>query len=405
MRARIGHELRHVVCKLHAITEHTRVPERLVRFVSRLAGLLRARLRLSRRRSESLRAFMHGLRRRYVRPWDAHVHGRNELHGAIDCVHGFVLRRSLHRPEQSEDLRRRRHDDVWHVLRSDRRRIPMLHGRSRSARHFASAGRRHRRWLSLWQDPEHVPVMSNRILSFQFIASALLVAIAAHMAWHDPKYLPPLLIIGALALAPTFFARRRVRRILMSGDVDQVLGTWQSSMHRLRHPETMTPLMMATAYASCGWIAQARRALERAVKGPAWDAAIEQRLFIETLLDTFEGDRSAALEKAASLQSLPVPRAAGKIARSRIVRMRRAMTAVARAFAHQPSKGDLAVLRAASKSSPLIHWATRYAAAIIAVDRGDVLAARSLIANAPPWPEESAFRSFDEELRARTDTR
>ena len=243
---------------------------------------------------------------------------------------------------------------------------------------------------------------TQRILTFQFVASALLVAIAARMAWDDPKYLPPFLIVAALALVPTFFARRRIRRILMSGDVDQVLGTWQTSMHRLRHPETMTPLMMATAYASCGWIEQARIALERAVKGPAWDAAIEQRLFIETLLDTFEGDRISALEKAESLEKLPVPRAAGKIARTRIVRMRRAMTAVARAFAHQGGKGDLAVLRAAAKSSPLIHWATRYAAAIIAVDRGDVRAAQNLIADAPVWPQESAFRSFDEELRART---
>src|SRR5215472_9009190 len=160
----------------------------------------------------------------------------------------------------------------------------------------------------------------SRTFTFRFIASALLVAIAGHMAWNDPKYLPPLVIVTALALAPTFFARRRVRRILMSGDVDQVLGTWRSSMHRLHHPETMTPLMMATAYASCGWIEQARTALERAVKGPAWDAAIEQRLFIETLLDTFEGDRIGALEKAESLEKLPVPRAAGKIARTRIVR-------------------------------------------------------------------------------------
>lgn len=187
----------------------------------------------------------------------------------------------------------------------------------------------------------------------------------------------------------------------MSGDVEQVLGTWRPTMARVTYPETMTPLMMATAYASCGWIEAARDALDRARKGPAWEAALEQRLFVETLLDTFEGDRAAALEKAESLEKLPIPRAAGRFARARIVRLRKAMHALARAFAHQSGDGDLRALRRASRSSPLIHWATRYAAAVIAIDRGKRDVALALIEDAPTWPNESAFRTFDEELRAR----
>ncbi len=244
--------------------------------------------------------------------------------------------------------------------------------------------------------------MIPRKITFSFIASALCVAVAGRLAWSEPKFLPPLVVIVIVTLLPTFFARRRVRRILMSGDVQEVLGSWRGSIERVVYPETMAPLMMATAYASCGWIDAAREALRKAVKGPAWDAAIEQRLFVETLLDTFEGDRISALEKAHSLESLPLPRSAGRFTRARIMRLRKGMGAFARAFAHQASAADFSALRKASKSSPLIFWATRYASAIIAIDRGDHARAQELIAGAPSWPNESAFRMFDQELRSRT---
>ena len=47
-----------------------------------------------------------------------------------------------------------------------------------------------------------------------------------------------------------------------------------------------------------------------------------------------------------------------------------------------------------------MHWATRYAIAIIRVDAGDRETARDLIAEAPAWPEESAFHAFHQELLA-----
>lgn len=229
--------------------------------------------------------------------------------------------------------------------------------------------------------------------------SALCALIVAEMAWHDPRYLVPFAAIAAVTMLPPLLARRRMKRLLMSGDVKRVLGTWEGSIERVMYPETMAPLMAATAYAAYGWIDAAREALDRAVKGPAWDAALEQRLFIETLLDTFEGDRAGAIEKAERLVRMPVPRA-GPLARMRVARLRRGLAAMARAFAHRPELTDDKSLRGAALTSPLVHWAMRYAEAVLAIDRGDKTSAHRLIVGAPEWPEESAFRLFDQELRA-----
>ena len=72
-----------------------------------------------------------------------------------------------------------------------------------------------------------------------------------------------------------------MRKILTSGDVRAILEAWRRSIERVMYPETMAPLMIATAYASHGWNDAARTALGRAAKGPAWEAAREQRLFVE----------------------------------------------------------------------------------------------------------------------------
>jgi hypothetical protein len=198
---------------------------------------------------------------------------------------------------------------------------------------------------------------------------------------------------------PAYLARRRMQELLLSGDVKRVLGTWAGSPHRLLFPETMAPIMAATAYAAYGWLEEARSSLDRAAKGPAWDAALEQRLFVETLLDTFEGQRELAIEKAEALEKLPtLP--AGPLVRLRVRRLRRGLLAFARAFAHRATRVDSAWLRAAAKSSPLVHWAMRYAGAVIALDAGDRTRARELLQGAPQWPQQSAFRTFDEELRS-----
>jgi len=232
------------------------------------------------------------------------------------------------------------------------------------------------------------------------LVSALCAVIVGQMAWHEPRYLVPFAAIALVTTVPRLLARNRMKRLLMSGDVKQVLGTWEGSIERVMYPETMAPLMAATAYASYGWIEAARNALERAVKGPAWEAALEQRLFVEALLDTFEGDQAHALAKAEALERMPMPRS-GPIARARIARLRRGVSAMARAFAHTAKQADEKVLKAAAVASPLIHWAMRYALAIVAVDRGDKDEAQKLLVGAPEWPKQSAFRSFHEELAGR----
>lgn len=233
-----------------------------------------------------------------------------------------------------------------------------------------------------------------------FLVAVVGAVLAAQAIDRDPRYLLPLVVFVALLVAPAYLGRRRTRRLLMSGDVERVIGSWARSIDRVPHTETMAPLLRATAYASYGWIEAARTALGRAVKGAAWDAALEQRLFVETLLDTFEGERDAAVRKAEALESLPMP-PAGPMARRRIAILRRGLAALARAFAHASRDGDGDTLVKAAKASPLVHWAMRYAAAIVAVDRGRARDVLGLLAGAPEWPVESAFRVFHQELVAR----
>jgi hypothetical protein len=238
------------------------------------------------------------------------------------------------------------------------------------------------------------------LVAFPLLISTLCAVLALQMAWKDPRYLLMVVLILALAAAPPFFARRRMRSLLVSGDVKRVLGTWESSIDRIMYPETIAPLMAATAYASYGWIEAARGALQRAVKGPAWEAALEQRLFVETLLDTFEGERKTAMLKADALERLPLPDA-GPLARRKVALLRRGLGAFVRAFSHESRREDERVLRTAASASPLIHWAMRYAGAVVAIDRGRAEHARELLVGAPTWPKESAFRAFHDELEAK----
>jgi hypothetical protein len=222
------------------------------------------------------------------------------------------------------------------------------------------------------------------------------------MAFREPRYLVALVVLVLLTWLPTFLARRRMRRLLMSGDVERVIGLWQATLDRITYPETMVPLMSATAFAAYGWIDAARSALGRAVKGPAWDAAMEQRLFVEALLDTFEGDRRTAIEKARALECMPMP-VSGLFARKRVALLRMGVLALARAFAHESLASDQTLLMRAASASPLVHWAMRYAAAVAAIDAGRLREARDLIGGAPEWPQESAFRAYHRELLARAE--
>ena len=231
------------------------------------------------------------------------------------------------------------------------------------------------------------------------LASAVCAGLLARMAWDKPRLALPILLVLVLSLLPAVLARRRMMRLLRSGDVEEILGAWAPSMGRLVHPETTTPMLVATAYASHGFVAAARRALGRAARGPAWDAAVEQRLVLDTLLDTFEGEQARSLMQADMLEALPRPKA-GYWVNRRVVALRRGVAALARAFAHRSRQDDLRSLRRAAKNSPLVHWAMLYGEAIVAIDAGDRAHAARLLAGAPAWPGESAFRSFHGELAA-----
>lgn len=249
-----------------------------------------------------------------------------------------------------------------------------------------------------------MPARPSRAFFFLPLALAALSAIlAAQVIGRDPRLAVPLALMGALLVLPAYVNRWRMRRLLMSGDVQRVIGTWTGSIDRIAHAETMAPLLHATAYAAYGWAESARRSLERAAKGPAWEAALEQRLFVETLLDAFEGERVTAVRKAEALEALPLP-AVGPLARRRITLLRRGISALARAFAHASRDGDVRLLAKAGAASPLVHWAMRYAQAIVALDRGMPREVPTILAHSPSWPAESAFREYHEELLARAAT-
>jgi hypothetical protein len=226
---------------------------------------------------------------------------------------------------------------------------------------------------------------------------ALFALISARLVAQDRRYSLVVVLVLIGFGVPALLSRRRMRRLLISGDVPRILGTWKGSLSRVTYPETMAPLMTATAYAAYGFIDAARHSLSRAARGPAWEAAVEQRLFVEALLDVYEGERMSAMTKASELEQLPLP-PAGYWMRRKIALLRRGIAAMTRAFAHESRAGDEQVLHRAARSSPLVHWAMRYARAIFLVDNGRKNEALELLAAAPPWPAESAFRAFHEEL-------
>lgn len=80
---------------------------------------------------------------------------------------------------------------------------------------------------------------------------------------RDPRALGPVLVVAAVLFVPVVVGRWRMRRLLVSGDVERVIGTWEGTITRIAHAETMAPLLRATAYAAYGWLEPARRAMER----------------------------------------------------------------------------------------------------------------------------------------------
>jgi hypothetical protein len=245
------------------------------------------------------------------------------------------------------------------------------------------------------------PSAGLRIMAWgPFVGSAALAAIAIHAAYEHPAFTLPLIALAAVFWIPGYISRRRLKKLLLSGKVDQMLDVYGTALDRVRHRDTMVPIITATALAANGLVVRARNALERAHRGPAWEAALEHRLFVETLVDAFEGERPAALAKAEQLSGLPLP-PLGPMVLGRVTTLRRATSALARAFARETRSGDARFLERAAADNPLVHWALSYAAAIAWIDEGDASRAWSLIVDAPEWPADSAFAAFHNELAER----
>lgn len=246
--------------------------------------------------------------------------------------------------------------------------------------HLASLERRARIRTALW-----------------LLSAAITVAFALHLGKRSPAL--GLLVLASFALSqlPSALRQLRFRRLMRSGDLGKVLQAYHPTLARLPHPETLGPLMVAAALAAHGMVERARRALDRAVRGEAWEAALEHRWFVETLMEAFDGDRARAVERAESLEKLPLPKGSAPLQR-RVSMLRSALAALARAFARCPRDGDAEVLEAASDNSPLVHWAMRYGAIVAYLERGERTRAQLLLSGAPNWPADSAFRAFQEEL-------
>lgn len=249
-------------------------------------------------------------------------------------------------------------------------------------------------------DSEDAGRSGGLLRALVFVGSAALAALALRLAWQQPVSAAVVLGAALVFTAGRWLARRKLRRLLRSGDVRSVLQRWSPTLHRIANPATMAPLMTATAFAAYGWVEKARAAMASAERGQAWDDALEHRLFLDTLLYTFEGDREAALEHAGRLARLPMPGVDSPF-RERVVTLRIAVCALARAFAHESQPGDRALLEHAGETSPLVFWAMRYAAAVVAIDEGELARVGELLADAPRWPQESTFRAFHDEIADR----
>jgi hypothetical protein len=245
--------------------------------------------------------------------------------------------------------------------------------------------------------PKTSPLRTAFFTYLPFVLSALWTAIIVRLLIKDLRYALPLLVVAALWVIPLYIQHRRQRAVLLRGNVPDVLEAWTPMIEKSPHPETVQPILMATAYAANGWTDAAREAMGRARKGAAWQASIEQRLVLEILCEAFDGDRPRALRAADELTALPVPQA-GIFLRRRIAVLRTGIAALARAFNRQPARGDRELLQQAAKSSPLFFWAFSYAAAIDAIDEGNAAEAKRLLQGAPQWSPSSVYAEFHREL-------
>src|SRR5262245_45821085 len=102
------------------------------------------------------------------------------------------------------------------------------------------------------------------VRTLSFLTALLFALISVRLLAEDRRYALVVLFVAIGIGVPALLSRRRMRRLLLEGDVPRILGTWQRSLRRVTYPETMAPLMTATAYAAFGFIEAARNSLARA---------------------------------------------------------------------------------------------------------------------------------------------
>lgn len=148
------------------------------------------------------------------------------------------------------------------------------------------------------------------------------------------------------------------------------------------------------ALASLGEFTRARRAL-LSHPGDAEERR-ELQLCAQVLVEAFEGQTERALCLCRDLMRVPL-RCKGARGRRRRAR-REATVAVARAAGGLADAADYQALLRASVVEPTMYWACRYGAAIACWAKREQALVSLLVKDAPPWPEESAFRHLHARL-------
>lgn len=237
--------------------------------------------------------------------------------------------------------------------------------------------------------------MSRILGPLRFIASAAAVAYAIRALVYGRYVLVALMVLLAFAtvFVPEVLERMRRRAVYRSGNVRDILHT--ALLETDSESENSVTLKRALAFAALGVTGPARLALQSRPRRALSDEEREELLIIEALVEAFDGEHTNATRRVAALELLPLP-TGGAERRARSVR--RCLAAIVRAFDGRSEQDDLEVLVRGPEVLPILYWATRYAAAAVCAQRGARDAVQTLLAEAPAWPEESAFSLLHRDL-------
>jgi hypothetical protein len=178
--------------------------------------------------------------------------------------------------------------------------------------------------------PEAEPPLFERALSWvPFVVSAGLVAAAVDLAIRRPTLGLVLAELSLVLLVPQLLQRRKLRRVLRSGDVDAVLSAW-SPADRAR---TRNDGAVDHAQPLAARFPQAR-ADARSIS-PTRPRVGGHRQRPCSIRSVFDGEPDRGMASAAALDvSAPARRSSSRVAACA------RMGAFARAFAHRRNRGS-----------------------------------------------------------------